>query len=454
RPDALIATGRSDYPNQVNNVLCFPFLFRGALDCGATEINGAMKAACVRAIADLAMAEPSDTVRSAYGGQKLRFGPEYLIPKPFDPRLMPQVAPAVAAAAMDSGVARRPIADLEAYRQGLHYRVVRSAMVMKPVFDRARESLKRVVYAEGEQETVILTAGQVVAQGIARPILIGRREVIEARIEDLGLRLVADQDFDIVEPTNNLRAEAHRNAFYERARRRGYSPGDADEAIRRDTTALAAAMILTDDADALICGTVGQYRRHVRKMADIIGTAPGVDQLAAMNGVVLQSRVLFFADTYVHDDPDAEAIAEIARLCAKEVSWFGIEPKVALVSHSNFGSHDTPSAEKMRRALELILAVEPELEVEGEMHADLALSETLRSARFPESRLTGRANLLVAPNQDAANIAFNMLKILGGGTVIGPILVGAARSVHVVTPSITVRGLLNMTALAAVRARS
>ena len=452
RPDAIIATGRSDFPNQVNNVLCFPFLFRGALDCGATEINEAMKVAAVKAIADLATAEASDVVRSAYGGQSLKFGPEYLIPKPFDPRLIAGVAPAVAQAAMESGVASRPIEDMRAYRQSLNNRVYRTGMTMKPVFDQARSAVQRVVYAEGEDDRVLQVAQQALEEGIARPILIGRRSVVEQRITELGLAIAPDRDFKLVDPQDNPHYEAHVAAFYQRAKRRGYSRAEAREQMRINPTALATSLMRTGGADAMICGTVGRYLRHLERIRMTLGTAVGVNRLTSMNGVVLHSGTLFIADTYVQVDPDAEALAEITALCAAEVRRFGIEPKVALLSHSNFGSHDTPSARKMHDALRLIRRAQPELEIEGEMRADLALSDRIRNEHFPDSLLEGRANLLIMPNQDAANIAFNMLKVLGEGISIGPILLGTARSAHVVTPSITVRGLLNMTALAAVRA--
>jgi malate dehydrogenase (oxaloacetate-decarboxylating)(NADP+) len=452
RPDAILATGRSDFPNQVNNVLCFPFLFRGALDCGAREINEAMKAACVRAIADLAMAEQSDIVRSAYGGQSLKFGPEYLIPKPFDPRLMETLAPAVAKAAMESGVAERPIADLKAYRMRLHHHVFRTGMTMKPVFDQARENQRRVVFAEGEQEKVLQVAQQVRDQGIARPILVGRRQVIEAGIAELGLDIAVGKDFELLDPNDNPRYEIHRNEFYQRAKRRGYSPKEAGEYVRHDSTVLAATMLRCGDADAMICGVIGRFLRHLKHVEDIVGTAIGVDRLTSMNAIVMHSGTLFIADTYVQEDPDAEAIAEITCLCAEEVRRFGIEPKVALLSHSNFGSHESASARKMHEAVRIVRLAEPELEMEGEMHSDLALDERIRNGRFPDSLLDGRANLLIMPNQDAANISFNLLKVLGEGVAIGPLLIGAAKSAHIVTPSISVRGLLNMTALAAVKA--
>ncbi len=452
RSDAILATGRSDYPNQVNNVLCFPFLFRGALDVGASEINTEMKMACVRAIAEMAQAESSDVVRSAYGGQQLQFGPEYLIPKPFDPRLMEKVPYAVAQAAMESGVATRPLSDLKAYRNRLQHRVFRTSMTMRPIFEKAQQEPRRVVYAEGQQEKILEVAQQVVDQAIARPVLIGGHNVISERIEKLGLRMREGEDFELIDPIDNPRFEDYAKAFFKRVERNGYSPQEARNYISHNRTALAATMLAEGDVDAMICGTVGRYSNHLQMVEEVIGTENGVERLTCMNALVLHSGTLFIADTYVQEDPTAEELAEIVTLCAEEVLWFGIEPKVALVSHSNFGSHDSPSARKMHRALELVRERMPDLEVEGEMHADLALSEELRKTRFPNSRLKDRANLLIMPNQDAANIAFNMLKMLGEGVAIGPILIGAAKSAHIVTPSITVRGLLNMTALAAVRA--
>ncbi len=452
RPDAIIATGRSDYPNQVNNVLCFPFLFRGALDVGATEINREMKMAAVHAIAELARAEPSDTVRQAYGGMKMQFGADYILPKPFDPRLMEIIPPAVARAAMESGVATRPLKDLKAYRQGLENRIFRTGMAMKPLFDKAQESPCRVVYAEGEEEKILHVAQQVVQHGIAQPVLIGRREVIEKRIAELALNIRPGVDFELVDPHHHPRYNEYCGLFYQRAQRRGYSPTEAAEYMRNRPTVLAATMVAAGDADAMLCGTVGRYSRHVAHIEEIIGIAEGVNRLTALNALVLPCDTLFMADTYLQEEPSAEDLVEITQLCAEEVRWFGVDPKVALLSHSNFGSHDNDSARKVRRALEMIRQRLPELEVEGEMHADLALSEALRMQRFPGSRLKGAANLLIMPNQDAANISFNLLKQLGGGIAIGPILLGAARSAHVVTSSITVRGLLNMTAVAAVRA--
>jgi malate dehydrogenase (oxaloacetate-decarboxylating)(NADP+) len=452
RPDAIIATGRTDYPNQVNNVLCFPFLFRGALDVGATEINTEMKMACVRAIAEMAQAESSDVVRSAYGGQQLQFGPEYLIPKPFDPRLMEKVPYAVAVAAMESGVATRPLEDLSAYRNRLQHRVFRTSLTMRPIFDKAREELRRVVYAEGQLEKVLETAQQAIDQAIAKPVLIGGRNIIHERIEKLGLRMREGEDFELIDPIDNPRFEDYAKAFFKRVERNGYSPQEARNYISHNRTALAATMLAEGDVDAMICGTVGRYSYHQQLVEDVIGTESGVERLTSMNALVLHSGTIFIADTYVQVEPTAEELAEIVTLCAEEVLWFGIEPKVALVSHSNFGSSDAPSGRKMHRALELVRERMPDLEIEGEMHADLALSEELRRSRFPNSQLKNAANLLIMPSQDAANIAFNMLKVLGEGVAIGPILIGAAKSAHIVTPSISVRGLLNMTALASVRA--
>ncbi len=456
RPDAIIATGRSDFPNQVNNVLCFPFIFRGALDCGATRINKAMEIACVHAIADLAMAEPSDIVRAAYGGQGLSFGPEYLIPRPFDPRLMAHLAPAVARAAMESGVASRPIADLDTYRDTLSLRAFRSGMAMKPVFDHARAApRRRVVFAEGEQEKVLQVAQQAVSEGIARPLLIGRPEQIRQGLHDLGLSIRPGEDFDLIIPSENPRFDTHCTTVYERVKRRGYTLTEVREYVRKSPTVLAAAVLRSGDADAMICGVVGRYLRHLEHVQAIIGCTPGVQRLTAMNAVILSQGPLFIADTYVQEDPSAADLAEIARLCAAQVARFGIEPKIALCSHSNFGTRHTPSAEKMCEALRLLRASNPELEVEGEMQPNLALDPELRERRFPGSRLTGRANLLIMPNQAAANIALNLLRSTAGGSSsinVGPMLLGADRPAHIVSTSTSVRGLLNMTALAAVQA--
>ncbi len=453
RPDAIIATGRSDYPNQVNNVLCFPFIFRGALDVGATEINEAMKLACVKALADLAMAETSELVSKAYGGQPAPFGPENIIPKPFDPRLITEIAPAVARAAMDSGVATRPIADFDAYRQKLTGFVFRSGLVMKPIFDAARRAPARLVYAEGEERRVLQAVQQIIDEKLAEPIVVGRRNVIEMRIEELGLRMRPDEDFELVNIHKDERFHDYWSEYHALAGRRGTSPEEAKTIIRTQHTAVAAVMLRRGGADAMLCGTVGRFNQHLRHVDIIIGKADGIRAYSTLMGLILPSGTFFICDTHVTPDPSAEEIAEMTVLAADEVRCFGLLPKVALLSRSNFGTSDTSSGVKMREAVRILERDAPDLEVDGEMHADAALSETLRAAVLPGSRLTGQANLLVMPNVDAANIAYNLLKILGGGVAVGPILIGAARSVHVLTQSVTVRGLVNMSALAVARAQ-
>jgi malate dehydrogenase (oxaloacetate-decarboxylating)(NADP+) len=452
RPDAIIATGRSDYPNQVNNVLCFPFIFRGALDVGATEINEAMELACVKALADLAMAETSELVSKAYGGQPAPFGPENLIPKPFDPRLISEIAPAVARAAMESGVATRPIEDFDAYHQKLTAFVYRSGLVMKPIFDAARLAPARLVYAEGEERRVLQAAQQVIDEKLADPILVGRRNVIEMRIKQLGLRMRPDEDFELVNIHKDRRFREYWGTYHELAGRRGTSPEEAKSVVRTQQTAVAALMVYRGEAGAMLCGTVGRFHDHLKHVDDIIGRAPGIHAFSTLIGLILPSGTFFICDTHVTPDPSAEEIAELTVLAADEVRCFGIAPKVALLSRSNFGTRNTPSATKMRDALEILRTAAPDLEVDGEMHADAALSESIREAILPNSRLSGQANLLVMPNVDAANIAYNLLKMLGGGVTIGPILVGAAHSVHVLTQSASVRGLVNMSALAVARA--
>ncbi|HET8729348.1 MAG TPA: NADP-dependent malic enzyme, partial [Alphaproteobacteria bacterium] len=453
RPDALIATGRSDFPNQVNNVLCFPFIFRGALDVGATAINEAMKIACVKALADLALQEGSDIVAAAYGDQETCFGAEYLIPKPFDPRLIVELAPAVARAAMDSGVATRPIEDFAAYRQRLEQFVFRTGLVMRPVFEQAKEAPKRIAYAEGEEERVLRAVQVAVDDGLAQPILIGRREVVERRIEKLGLRLRLDRDVELVDPQNDPRYNDYWTTYHELLARRGISPDRARTIVRTNATAIAALMVHKRQADSMICGTVGVYREHLHNVLSIIGLKPGVRTPAAMNVLILNSGTFCMADTYVVPDPTAEQIADITALAAEEMKRFGLVAKAALLSHSNFGSMDDPPAVKMREALAIIRETMPELEIDGEMHADAALSEGIRMRMFPGSTLKGQANLLILPTLDAANLAFHMLKVLGCGISIGPILMGASRPVHIVTPSITVRGIVNMTALATLDAQ-
>ena len=455
RPDAILATGRSDYPNQVNNVLCFPFIFRGALDVGATTITEEMKLACVRAIAELAHAEQSDIVAQAYTGESLNFGRDYLIPKPFDPRLVVTVPPAVAKAAMESGVATRPIADFDAYRERLSQFVYHSGLIMKPVFAGAKRSPKRVAYAEGEEERVLRAVQVVVDEAMAKPILIGRPEVIAARIEKFGLRLVAGKDFELVNINSDPRYKSYWQAYYQLMGRKGISPEDAKEAVLRKPSLVGTLLLQMGDCDALLCGTVGKYQAHLQHVANVIGRRPDAPVFAAMNGLLLPNRTVFICDTYVNRNPSAEELVEIARLAADEVRRFGLVPKVALLSHSNFGSDDSKSARKMREARELLARRVPGLEVDGEMHGDAALSEVIRSRVHPDSHLKGEANLLIMPNLDAANISFNLLKITGGeGVTVGPILLGAQKPVLIATPSATVRRLVNLTALAVVDAGS
>ncbi len=454
RPDCLIATGRSDYPNQVNNVLCFPFIFRGALDSGATRITHDMKLACVSAIAELARAEQSDVVATAYAGQKLSFGPEYIIPKPFDPRLIVRIAPAVALAAMASGVATRPIADMEAYRQQLTSFVYQSGLIMKPVFQAAKAAARqRVIYAEGEDERVLRAIGTVVHEKLAQPILIGRPSVIGMRIKKLGLRIRPGVDFEVVNPESDARYKELWQEYYRLMRRHGVTPEIARVEMRRDTTLIGAMLLRRGDADGLLCGTFGQHAHHLRHIADVIGLCSARRIFAAMNVLLLPKGTLFLCDTYVNEDPDAGELAEITLMAAEEVRRFGVEPKVALLSHSSFGSSRSASARKMAAAREIIEAQAPDLMVDGEMHADAALSQEIRSRVQPDSRLKGEANLLVMPNLDAANIAYNLLKLTGGeGITVGPVLLGAAKPVHILSPSATARRLVNMTALVAVDA--
>ncbi|MDA0305007.1 MAG: NADP-dependent malic enzyme [Proteobacteria bacterium] len=453
-PDAVIATGRSDYPNQVNNVLCFPFIFRGALDVGATTINEEMKAAAVKALVDLAKAESSEIVAEAYAGEDLKFGPEYLIPRPFDLRLITKIAPAVARAAMDSGVATRPIDDFDAYNQKLAQFVFRSGMLMKPVFDRARQNPKRLVIAEGEGQRVLRAAQVIVDDNLARPILIGRPDVIASRIKRLGLRLEISKHYDVVNPENDPRYDDYWQGYHAIMQRGGVSPEAARTIIRTNTTVIAAMMIKRGEADAMICGTVGRYREHLRHVMDIIGKTEGVLDVSALSTLVMPSGTFFICDTHVTYDPTVEELVEMTLLSADAVRKFGETPKVALLSHSNFGSRDTPSAKKMRQAVQLLSERAPDLEVEGEMQADVALDEELRKRIFPNSRLTGQANLLILPNLEAANNAFNLLKSLGGGLPVGPFLVGCASPIHILTPSVTARGIVNMAALAVVDAQT
>ena len=454
RQDAIIATGRSDYPNQVNNVLCFPFIFRGALDVGATEINEAMKLACVKALADLAMDGPSDEVIRAYGGEPVPFGPEMIIPKPFDPRLIIELAPAVARAAMDSGVAMRPITDFEAYRERLTQFVFRSGLVMKPVFEVAKREPAKLVFAEGEEPRVLQAVQQIIDEGIARPVLVGRPSVIQMRLKRLGLRLKMDEDVELVNILKDRRFRQYWGTYHALVGRRGVTPEIAKSVVRSNSTAVAALMVQRNEADAMVCGTVGRFDEHLQYVDDIIGKREGVSDYSTLIALILPSGTFFICDTHVTSDPTVDEIVHSTLLAAREVAEFGIQPRIALLSRSNFGSHDSPSSTKMREAVARLQQVAPDLEVDGEMHADAALSEEIRALALPESRLRGSANLLVMPNVDAANISYNLLKILGGGVTIGPILTGVARSAHIVTQSTSVRGLVNIAAVASARAQS
>ena len=452
RPDAIIATGRSDYPNQVNNVLCFPFIFRGALDVRATTINEEMKLAAVKAIADLAMVESSDIVVAAYGGKPLEFGPEYLIPRPFDPRLITRIAPAVAKAAMDSGVARDPIRDFDAYRMQLSQYVFQSGLVMKPLFERARENLKRVVYGDAEEERVLRAVQVCVDDNLCRPVLIGRKRVLEMRIKRLGLRIRLGEDVELADPEDDPRYREYWELYHSIMERRGVTPDRARNIVRTRNTVIGALMLRRGEADAMLSGIVGRYHRQVEYVEQVLGRRPGVRSLAAMNALIHSKGTFFLCDTYVNPDPSAHQIAEAAVLAADEVRRFGIVPKVALLSHSSFGSSNAASAAKMREALQLIQDRDPALDVDGEMHGDAALSEEIRSRIFPNSRLKGQANLLILPTLDAANIAFNLLKSITDSVSIGPVLLGLTQPAHILTPSVTVRGIVNMSALAAVEA--
>jgi malate dehydrogenase (oxaloacetate-decarboxylating)(NADP+) len=452
RPDCIIATGRSDYPNQVNNALCFPYIFRGALDVGATEIDEAMKRACVYAIAEIARKEVSDT-GGAYAGEVPRFGPEYLIPRPFDPRLLVALASAVAQAAMDSGLALRPIADMAAYREKLQQFVFRTGLIMKPVFERARANVQRVVYAEGEEE-VVLRAVQVIAdEGFARPILIGRPAVIEKRIAKLGLRLRAGVDFDLTNIDDDPRYNDYWQQFHALNERHGVTPAAAKNLMRSRPTLIAAMMVERGEADALICGLVGRYQKKLGYLRSVFALEKGVISTSAMTMVVNDKGAWFFLDTHCQVDPTAEQIAEATLQATYRMQLFGIEPKVALLSHSNFGSHTDASAKKMARVREIIAAQAPKLEVDGEMQADAAWSEDLRLRMFPNSRLKGRANLFVMPNLSSANIAYNLVRVMTDGVAIGPILMGIDRAAHILTPTSTIRRVVNMTAIAAVEAQ-
>ncbi|MYN30574.1 NADP-dependent malic enzyme [Duganella levis] len=456
RGDAIIATGRSDYPNQVNNVLCFPYIFRGALDCGATTITREMEIAVVHAIAELAHAEQSDIVATTYGFTNLSFGPEYLIPMPFDPRLLTKIAPAVAKAAEDSGVATRPIKDLVAYEESLQQFVYRSGTFMKPLFQVAKKAdmdIKRIVYAEGEEERVLRAVQVVVDEKLARPILVGRPAVLDARIAKFGLRLKQGVDFDVINPDHDERYRDYWQAYYELTARKGVTQEYAKLEMRRRHSLIGAMMIKKGDADGMICGTFGTTQLHLHYIDQVLGRREGACVYAAMNVLVLPQRQLVMVDTHVNENPDANELAAITVLAAEEMRRFGLSPRAALLSHSNFGSSDSPSAVKMRAALELIKQRDPSLEVDGEMHGDTALDSKLRNAIMPGSTLTGDANLLVMPNIESANIAYNLVKTSSGnGIAVGPILLGCAKPVHILTPSATVRRIVNMTALCVVDA--
>ncbi|WP_425406009.1 NADP-dependent malic enzyme [Hwanghaeella sp.] len=453
RPDAIICTGRSDFPNQVNNVLCFPFIFRGALDVGATTINEEMKIACVKAIASLARKEVSEVVAKAYGEAAGGFGPDSIIPRPFDPRLMLEIAPAIAKAAMDSGVATRPIEDFDVYRQQLSEFVFRSGTVMKPVFDQAIENPKKVVYCEAEDDRVLRAVQIVVDDGIARPILIARREVLLRRIEKLGLRLKLDRDFELCDPEDDPRFHDYRAMYHEIMGRKGVSTGNAGTIVRTDTTVIGALMLKRGEADAMLCGVTGRHRAHVKNVRDIIGTRAGVRDMSALTMMILEKGVYFLADTHVTPEPTAEELAEMAVLASEEAKRFGVDPRIAMLSHSNFGSSDQPCAARVRDAVAILHRDYPNLMVDGEMHGDTALDPVLRDYLLPDSKLEGEANILIMPSIDAANIAYNLLKKLANGLTVGPMLIGAAQPAHVITNSVTARGIVNMTALAVVDAQ-
>ena len=454
RPDAMICTGRSDYPNQVNNVLCFPYIFRGTLDVGATTINDEMKLAAVRAIAKLAHQASSEVAAQAYGGKSGTFGPDQLIPNPFDPRLILWIAPAVAKAAMESGVATRPIEDFDAYQERLNRFVFRSGFIMKPVFDKARQAPKRVIYAEGEDERILRAAQVAIEEGLAQPILIGRPRVIEHRLEQFGLGIRPGKDFEVINPEQDDRYRDYVATYLDLAGRKGVTPDIARTVIRTRPTVIAGVAIQRGDADAMICGLEGEFIRHLTDIRNVIGLAPGEHDLSSISLVILPKGAYFLADTYVTPDPSALELAHMTIDTAKKVRSFGIEPKVALLSHSNFGSRDSESGRKMRDAILLLKEMAPDLEVDGEMHGDAALSEQQRQRVFPASVLEGSANVLIMPNLDAANIAFQLIKVMADALPVGPILVGTAKPAHILTPSVTARGVVNMTAISVVDAQA
>jgi malate dehydrogenase (oxaloacetate-decarboxylating)(NADP+) len=454
RPDAIVATGRSDYPNQVNNVLCFPYMFRGALDVGASTITEAMKLACVEALAELTMQEPSEVVQAAYAGEQLRFGREYLIPKPFDPRLITTLAPAVARAAMESGVATRPIADLDAYRDQLSKFIFQSVLLMKPVFERAKQDRKRLVYADGEETTVLRAVQTVIDEDIAFPVLVGRPGVLEARIATLGLRMKAGVDFEVVNPESDTRFREYSTTYFDLMKRKGVSLNEARMILRTNPTVIAALLVAKGEADGLLCGMTGAYRDHLHQLVEILGVKEAAGALAAINVLVLKKGTFIIGDTHVNDSPDAEGIAGIALSAADCARRFGITPRVALLSASNFGTNGDASAIKMREALALIRQRAPTLDVDGEMQADAALLPQVRAAAVNDSPLQGEANVLVMPSRDAANIAMHLLTVLGEGVPVGPLLHGLKRPAHILTASATVRRIVNLSAVAAVDAQA
>jgi malate dehydrogenase (oxaloacetate-decarboxylating)(NADP+) len=454
KPNAIVCTGRSDFPNQVNNVLCFPFLFRGALDVGATAINEEMKMACVRAIAELAQKEVTSEVAAIYGDENLEFGPNYMIPKPFDPRLIFELPIAVAKSAMDTGVATRPITDWDAYRAKLTQFFYRSDAVMRPMFSKAKTNPKKIVYCEGEDERVLRAVQTVVDEQLARPILIGRRHVIETRMKRMRLRIELDKDFDLVDPESDKRYTEYWQSYHKIMERNGVTPAHARTIVRTDTTVIGSLLVSKGEADGLICGVIGAYREHLMTIVDVIGLKPGVEAAAAMPCLLHPTRgPIFICDTHVNPDPTAAQISEMTLLAAEEMRKFGIVPKIALVSHSNFGSHRGDSAFKMRDAYYDIKTRAPDLEIDGEMHADAALSEEVRQLVMPNSTIKGSANLLVMPNVDAANITYNAVKILSDCIPIGPILLGARHIAQIVTNAATTRGIVNVTAVSTVGAQ-
>ncbi|PJB69852.1 MAG: NADP-dependent malic enzyme [Alphaproteobacteria bacterium CG_4_9_14_3_um_filter_47_13] len=453
KPDAIICTGRSDYTNQVNNVLCFPYIFRGALDVGATAINEAMKLACVNAIAEMARKEVTAEVAAVYSEEMLEFGPDYLIPKAFDPRLIYELPLAVAKAAMESGVATRPVTDMTAYKEKLQNYTYRTNMVMRPILDHAMLNPKRIVYCEGEEEKVLRAIQTVIDEGVAKPIVIGRRKVVEIRIKQLRLRMRLDKDLELIDPEDDPRYRDYWTSYHEIMQRRGITPAMARMALRTKTTVIGALMVHKQEADAVICGTVGLFHDHMKDIVDILGLKPGVETAAALSALILPHGAYFFCDTQVNPNPSIAQISEMTVLAAEEIERFGIKPKIALLSHSSFGTHNNESAFKMRAALADLRHRAPHLEIDGEMHADAALSEKLRKEIMPHSTLSGEANLFILPGIDSANISFNMMKVLGGGISIGPILLGVSRPAYVLTPSGTSRGILNASGLAGVSAQ-